>query len=312
MRLPARRAVAGAAAVGALLLVLAIGWLWTPDIDRATLEARYARGPADFTEVAGIRLHLRDSGAKDAPALVLLHGFGGSLHGWEAWAQALSADYRVIRYDQPGAGLSAPDPTGDYSDERALQVLAALMDKLGLARATIVGHSMGGRMAWRFAAAQPQRVDKLVLVAPDGFASPGFEYGKAPEAGPMVQAMRYTLPKPLVGMSLKPAYADPSVMTDELLTRYHQLLLAPGTRDAMIRRTEQLVLVPPPPILATIQAPTLLLWGAQDAMIPATNAADYLRAMPNARLVTLPGVGHLPQEEAPQASVAALQAFLRQ
>lgn len=302
----------GAVGVGALLLILALGWLWTPDIDRPTLEARYARGPADFTEVAGMRLHLRDDGPKSAPALVLLHGFGGSLHSWEPWAQALSADYRVIRYDQPGAGLSVPDPTGDYTDERGIQVLVALMDKLGLAHATIIGHSMGGRLAWRFAAAQPQRVDKLVLVAPDGFASPGFEYGKASDAGLAVQAMRYVLPKALVGMSLEPAYADPAVMSDELLTRYHQLLLAPGTRDAMIRRTEQLVLVPPPTILATITAPTLLLWGAQDAMIPVANADDYLKAMPNARLVTLPGVGHLPQEETPQVSLAALQVFLRE
>ena len=308
---PRSRRKAGAVALGALLLALAVGWLWTPDLDRATLEARYAQGPADFTEVAGIRLHLRDSGPRDAPVLILLHGFGGSLHGWEGWVPALSARHRVIRYDQPGAGLSAPDPTADYSDERGIALLAAVMDQLGVRRATLVGHSMGGRLAWRFAAALPQRVDQLVLVAPDGFASPGFEYGQAPEVTVAVQAMRHVLPKALLRMSLAPAYADPAAMTDAQVTRTHQLLLAPGARDAMIDRMRQLVLLPPPPILATIAAPTLLVWGEQDAMIPVANAADYLRALPDARLVTLPGLGHLPQEEAPAASVAPVIAFLR-
>ncbi|MBL8351062.1 MAG: alpha/beta hydrolase [Burkholderiaceae bacterium] len=96
------------------------------------------------------------------------------------------------------------------------------------------------------------------------------------------------------------------------MTRYHLLRLAPGIRDAMSRRAGPPVRVPPPPILATTGAPTLLRSGARDAMVPMANAADDLKAMPTARLVTLPGADHLPQEEATQASVAALQAFLRE
>jgi pimeloyl-ACP methyl ester carboxylesterase len=310
-RRPQRRAMTGLGGVGALLLVLLLGWLWTPDLDRATLEARYADSPQDFVEVDGIRLHLRDSGPRDAPVLVLLHGFGSSLHTWQAWADALSADYRVIRYDQPGAGLSAPDPGGDYSDERGLQVLAALMDRLGVPRATLIGHSMGGRLAWRFAADAPQRVERLVLVAPDGFASPGFAYGRAPEVGWSVKLIRQVMPKALLRSSLAAAYADPARLSDAAVDRYHDLLRAPGARDAVIARMRQLVLQEPTPFLQRIRAPTLLLWGAQDAMIPLANAADYLRTLPDARLVTLPGVGHLPQEEAPAASLAALQDFLR-
>lgn len=293
-----------------LLLALAGAALWTPDLDRATLEARYARGPADFLPVAGLRLHLRDDGPKDAPALVLLHGFGASLHTWEPWAQALSARHRVIRFDLPASGLTGPDPTGDYSDERSMQLVAALMDALGVGRATLVGHSMGGRIAWRFAAAQPQRVERLVLLAPDGFASPGFAYGKAPDVGAGVQLMRHVLPRPLLTMSLKPAYADPAQMTDERATRYHELLLAPGVRAGLIDRMRQVVLRDPVPLLQTIAAPTLLIWGDRDAMVPVANAQEYLRALPRARLVRLPGVGHLPQEEATDAALAALQAFL--
>ena len=304
-----------ALAVTALLLVAALllgSWLYTPDKPRAELEARYANAPGDFVQAAGLRLHVRDSGPKDAPVVVMLHGFGSSLHTWEPWAQALSADRRVIRFDLPGSGLTGADPTGDYSDERSVQVIAALMDTLGVQRASLVGHSMGGRMAWRFAAASPARVDKLVLVAPDGFASPGFEYGKAPDVGLMVQAMRYVLPRPVLTMSLKPAYADPAQMTDERATRYHELMLAPGVRGAMIQRMEQMVLQEPTPMLRSIRAPTLLVWGEQDQMIPIANAQDYLKVMPNARLVTLPRTGHLPQEEATAAALAAVSAFLHE
>jgi pimeloyl-ACP methyl ester carboxylesterase len=298
--------------MGVLVLVamLTAGWLWTPDRNRALLEARYANAPTDFIEVAGLRLHVRDSGPKDAPVVILLHGFGASLHTWEVWAQALSADYRVIRYDLPGAGLTGADPTGDYSDTRGMQVLVALMDALGVQQASLIGHSMGGRMAWRFAAQYPARLDKLVLISPDGFASPGFEYGKKPDVPAMLKLMRYVLPKPILRMSLAPAYADPSVMTDDLLQRYYDMMLAPSVRAAMIARMEQSILQDPVPMLKQIQAPTLLVWGEKDAMIPVSNAADYVRALPKATLVTLPGVGHLPHEEAPAVSLQAVKDFL--
>ena len=302
--------------IAAVLLMLALqgggGWFWTPDKTAAELEARYARDGSQFITVAGLRLHVRDSGsaALAAPPLILLHGFGSSLHTWEPWAQALAATHRVIRLDLPGAGLTGADPTGDYSDLRGVQILAALIDHLGIARATLVGHSMGGRLAWRFAADQPARVDKLVLVAPDGFASPGLEYGKAPEVTAPVRLMQYALPKALLRMSLAPAYADPAHMTDEVVTRYHDMMLAPGVRSALIARMQQLVLQDPVPFLQRIQAPTLLLWCEKDVMIPLANVQDYLRAVPNARLVVIPDVGHLPHEETPAESLPAVQAFL--
>jgi pimeloyl-ACP methyl ester carboxylesterase len=293
-----------------LLVALLLYWLWTPDKPRTALEARYLAAPADMVNVGGWRLHVRDTGPKTAPAVILLHGFGASLHTWEAWAQALGTDHRVIRFDLPGSGLSWPDPAGDYGDARTMQLLIALMDRLGVQRASLLGNSIGGRIAWRFAAAHPERVEKLVLVSPDGFASPGFEYGKAPAVPFVLKAMRYALPAPVLRMNLAPAYADPAVLTDTLATRYHDLMLAPGARDAMLARMAQTVLVDPLPLLRSIKAPTLLLWGERDAMIPFANSADYLKAIPGSRLVALPGVGHLPQEEAP-GSVAAVREFLK-
>lgn len=294
-----------------LVLLLALGgWAWTPDLPRAELEAHYAPPPSRFVEAAGLRLHVRDTGPRDAPALLLLHGFAASLHTWDDWAAALEGRYRVVRIDLPGAGLTGADPTGDYSDERGLQVLLALMDRLGLPRATVVGHSMGGRLAWRLAAEQPQRVERLVLIAPDGFASPGFDYGKPPDVGFTVRLMQHVLPRPLVRASLLPAYADPAQATDARVDRYHAMLLAPGVRGALIARMEQLVLREPTPWLTRITAPTLLLWGEQDRMIPVAHAQDYLRTIAGSRLVALPGVGHLPHEEAPEGSARLLLDFL--
>jgi pimeloyl-ACP methyl ester carboxylesterase len=285
-------------------------WLWTPDKSRAELEAKYLNAKSDYIEVAGMRLHLRDTGSKQAPAIILIHGFGASLHTWEPWAQALSKDYRVIRFDVPGFGLTGPDPTGDYSDQRSITLLTSLMDTLGLAHVTLIGNSMGGRIAWKFAAARPERVSKLVLISPDGFASPGVKYGKTSAVPAMVKLMRYTLPKAMLAPNLAAAYANPAVMTGKLLDRYYDLMLAPGVRDAIIARMEQSVLTNPEPELRQIQAETLLLWGEKDALIPMSNAADYIRVLQRCMLVTLPAVGHLPQEEAPDLSLKPVMDFL--
>lgn len=176
-----------------VLIALASFWLWAPDKPRASLEAKYLAAPGDMLDVAGVGLHVRDSGPKDAPAIIMLHGFGSSLHTWEGWARALEQDYRVIRLDLPGSGLSGPDPTGDYTDARTTEILLALMNRLGLARASLAGNSIGGRIAWRFAATHPERVIKLVLVAPDGVESDGIVYGRAPVVSGTARAMRYVL-----------------------------------------------------------------------------------------------------------------------
>jgi pimeloyl-ACP methyl ester carboxylesterase len=298
-----------------LLLTFALLlWLWTPDLDQASLHAKYLRAPADLIDVAGTPLHVRDDGPRDARAVILLHGFGASLHTWEPWAIELKSDFRVVRIDLPGSGLSSPDPTGDYTDDRTLQLLKALMDQLGIARASVVGNSIGGRIAWTFAARHPERVDKLVLVSPDGFASPGFDYGKKPEISftmdLMLKAMRFALPKPVLRMNLAPAYAEPAALNGALTQRYHDLMRAPGSRQALAARMSQTILIDPVPILGGIQSPTLLLWGEQDALIPLANAADYLKALPNSTLVQLPGLGHLPHEEAPARSLVPVRAFL--
>lgn len=305
-----RRAVMIIAAVLLVLMIAGGFWLHTPDRPRAALELIYAAPPSSFVEVAGLRLHVRDTGPRDAPPIVLLHGFGSSLHTWEDWAGSLEADYRVIRFDMPGFGLTGADPTGDYTDARSIAVLLALLDRLGLPTATITGNSMGGRIAWTFAAVHPERVARLVLIAPDGFASPGTEYGKPQRVPLMMRLLPYTLPLPMLRANLVPAFADPARLTEDTVLRTHALMLAPGVRSAILARMEQAVLPDPVPLLRRVRVPTMLLWGEKDGMIPLANAQDYLAALPNATLVALPATGHVPQEEAAQASLASLRAFL--
>jgi pimeloyl-ACP methyl ester carboxylesterase len=298
---------------GSILLALLVGLavaIYTPDRSRTALEAAYLRSPADLVDIAGVRLHLRDEGPKDAPVVVLLHGIGSSLHTFDGWAEGLAGRFRVIRFDLPGSGLSGPDPSGIYTDDRSVMLLLALMDQLGVDRATLAGNSIGGRLAWRFAAAHPDRVKRLVLISPDGYASPGFDYGKPPQVPVVMEAMRFALPKWALRPSIAAAYADPAKLSDAVMERYHALLLAPGNRAAMLARMRQTVLVEPGPFLRQIRVPVLLLWGEADAMIPLSNAQDYLAELPDARLVTLPGLGHVPQEEAPAISLAPVLAIM--
>ena len=293
-----------------LLLVGATAWLVTPDMPRAELEAKYRVAPSDYVKAAGMRLRVRDTGPRDGPAVIMLHGFGSSLETWDAWANGLSDRMRVVRYDLPGFGLTGPDPTGAYTEARGVQVLAALMDALGIAKASIVGNSMGGKLAWNFAVAEPGRVDKLVLVSPDGFASPGFEYGKKPDVPFAMKLLPYVLPTMMLRASLVPAYADKAFLTDALVARYGDMMRAPGVRGAIVARMEQYMPEDPEPELRHIRVPTLLIWGGKDGMIPFTNAQDYLRAIPGSRLVAFPDLGHIPQEEAPARSLAPVREFL--
>ena len=300
-----------AGAIGLILLVALALWLWTPDRSRDELEARYLNSPTDLVDMGGFRLHIRDTGLKSAPTIILLHGFGSSLQTWDLWAGPLERTHRVVRLDLPGAGLSDPDPKGDYTDARTHALILKLMDKLEIKQAVFVGNSLGGRIAWTFTANHPDRVSKLVLIAPDGFASPGFAYGQKAEVPALLFIMSYVLPKALYRPNIKAAYANPKRLTDAVFDRYYDLTLAPGSRDALLARMQQTVLLDPRPILPKITQPVLLLWGKKDALIPVANAQDYLKALPNARLTTFDTLGHVPHEEDPGASMVPLLAFLR-
>ena len=167
-----------------LLLAASVWALWTPDRALADLQAKY-QTPADETLLLlGNRVRLRDTGPKDAPAVLMLHGFGASLETWEPWAQTLSQQMRVLRLDLPGSGLSGPDATGDYSDTRTRALLVALLDQRQLGKISVVGHSIGGRMAWTFAACHPSVSTNWCLSPPMASPAPASLTASGPKSRP--------------------------------------------------------------------------------------------------------------------------------
>jgi pimeloyl-ACP methyl ester carboxylesterase len=292
-------------------LFFAALYLWTPDKSKAELEKIYSSPKNAYVNALGVNIHYQDTGPSKNPIPILfLHGFGASLQTWDTWSQSLSNEYRVISVDLPGFGLTGEDPSGIYTDERSVEVLEAFLKALQISKVVLVGNSMGGKFAWQFTARYPNQVAKLVLISPDGYASPGIEYGKKTEIPAIAQLYRYFFSKTFLAMNLEPAYANPKTLNDDLVNRYYDLMLAPGVRGAILARMQQTVLKDPVPSLTNIQVPTLLIWGEKDAFIPISNSNDYLKVMPNVKRVSLPNIGHLPQEEQPTIGLAALKEFL--
>ncbi|KPF83201.1 hypothetical protein IP70_19470 [alpha proteobacterium AAP38] len=302
--------------LGLLLLIVAgVGgfalWAWTPDLSRVEAEAKFARGPGDFVEASGLRFHVRLEGPEGAPVLVMIHGNASMLQSWDGWAADLSKDHRVIRYDLAGHGLTGTDPAGTYSPERDAVQLKALLDTLKVEKATLIGNSLGGQIAWHFAAANPDRVEKLVLVAPGGFPLLGIGFGQKVELPSAMKALPYSLKRDAVRATIGPLYGDPARFSDQMLDTYYNSWLSPGVRAARLQRAAAYMIQDPTEALRTIQAPTLLVWGEKDWLVAfATTPAKFQAALPNSTLVSFPGLGHMPQEEDPAATVAKVREFL--
>ena len=306
--------------LGLLLILSSIGIALSraPDRPVQTLVARWALPPSDFIEVKGQLVHLRDEGPRNDPApLLLLHGTGASLHTWEGWAAALKGKRRVMRIDLPGFGLTGPFAGAyahdDYRGDSYARFVLDLMDTLGLARVVIGGNSLGGEVAWRAVALAPQRFDKLILVDASGYAfAPdelpiGFRIARLPLLN---RVGEYLLPRALVAASLRSVYGDPARVNDELVGRYFELTLREGNRRALGLRLQQLEMGAHTARIQTLQLPTLVLWGGRDRLIPPDNARRFVTDIRGARLAVFATLGHVPQEEDPAATVAAVIAFL--
>ena len=284
--------------------------LWTPDIESSELKSRYGATAQNFVTLDGLDVHFKDTGPRDAPVLLLLHGFGSSLQTWDIWSSKLEEHYRVIRLDLPGFGLTGPSPVHDYSEQNDVSTLSHFVDKLGLSSFSLMGHSMGGKMAWGLAALMPERVEALVLMAPDGYPQIK-DIGKKPYEMPAIMGvMKFCLPKILVRKSIEPAFFDASVLSDSLVDRYYDMLRAPGVRAAILDRANQTIYTDPVPRLKKITAPTLLIWGEADQMIPSSNAKSYSEVLSKSQTVLLPRLGHLLQEEQPEKALEKVVEFL--
>ncbi len=299
--------LAGAAGLG-------VAFTWAPDIPVEALAARWAPPPSRFVDVKGLKVHLRDEGRADDPVpLVLIHGTSASLHTWEGWVAALKGTRRVITLDLPGFGLTGPNAQDDYRVGTYARFVLDTLDALGVGRFTVGGNSLGGEVAWQVAAAAPGRVERLILVDAGGYAFKpeslpiGFHLARMPVASRLLE---YTLPRPLMEASVRNVYGDPARVTPELVDRYEALTLRAGNRRALARRFGQLEFGADAARIATLRLPTLILWGGRDRLIPPENGRHFQRDIPDACLVVFDDLGHVPHEEDPARTVAAVVDFL--
>lgn len=284
-------------------------WNESRGIAPGLLEEKYLT-PADrFVEVAGLRVRVREEGAAGAPPLLLLHGFTYSLESWDGWATALSGDYRVIRFDLAGHGLTGPDPQKRYSPAERAAFIGDFMDAIGVESAYLGGNSLGGLAAWRFAADNPERVSALLLVSPGAYSTNGVS--DTPLSPPPAMAA-YLRMAPEAGVRASAGYvfADETKITEARLALLRDMMRRRGNGEAFIESIEEFVLPDPTEDLAKIAAPTLILWGDRDMVIPVEQAARLARDIEGAEIIIYEGVGHAAQEEAPARSVADAAAFL--
>lgn len=278
--------------------------------DDAGIPAARWFSPADrMMTIAGLRTRVRIEGPAKAPPIILIHGFTFSLETWDAWAADLARDHRVIRYDLAGHGLSAPDPAGRYDTDERERQLEALMNRLGIVRATLAGNSFGGLVAWNFAARHPRRVDRLILVDSAAYSINGVTERPVP----VPAAMRAYLLAPApaaVRASAGLIFAHPERLSAERLALMRAMIARPGNGPALVAHLEQFTLPEPTPLLGRITAPTLILWGRGDRLVPVGHADRLVAAIPQARRILYEDVGHAPQEEAPARSLADVRAFL--
>jgi len=307
-------------AFGILLMLTALVVTLTHAPDRSvdSLVTRWAPPPSDFMYVRGQFVHFRDEGPRDDPApLVLLHGTAASLHTWQGWAGALRGRKRVITFDLPGFGLTGPFtgeyPRDDYRADNLARFTLDVLDALHVQRFDIGGNSLGGEVAWRVAAAAPARVERLILVDATGYAfvperiPVGFQVARVPVFN---RISEYLTPRTLVEDSIKDVYGDPSRVTGALVDRYFEMMTREGNRHALNMRMQVIANDIASDRIKTLKLPTLILWGAQDHLVPPVNAERFHHDIAGSRLVVFPGLGHVPMEEDAQGTVAPVKAFL--
>jgi pimeloyl-ACP methyl ester carboxylesterase len=285
-----------------------------PDRTVEELKARWAPPPSQFVQIAGMNMHLRDEGpSNDQTPIVLLHGTSASLHTWDGWVQALKGSHRVIRYDMPAFGLTGPSPDGNYTIENYVRVVIAVLDKLNVRRCVLVGNSLGGYVAWATAVLYPERVDRLVLVDAGGYSYKsqsvpiGFKIARTPVLNSL---MKDVLPRSMVEASVRNVYDNPSRVTPELVDRYFELTTRAGNRKALAERFRQTQPGPLAERIPELRIPTLILWGGRDRLIPPELGDRFHKEITGSKLVRFEDLGHVPQEEDPVRTVAALKEFL--
>jgi pimeloyl-ACP methyl ester carboxylesterase len=253
-----------------------------------------------------MRLHVVDVGPRDAPPIVLLHGLTATHRYWSQNWETLGRRFRVLAPDLPGFGRS-PKPDADYSTAFFVNAVDALMSEYSLINPVLVGNSMGGQIAMAYALAHPTRVRRLVLVDPAGvtaFPLWLMRVGMWAAAGVGIDRLRRAprVPRPMVEALFRAVFPTRADLAARYVRAYVRAIDSheyPLHLRAAFRAARGVLRSPMLVRARAIAAPTLIVWGAKDWLLPVTAARTLRRAIPGSRLLIYSKSGHCPMVDQP-------------
>ncbi|MGH9769923.1 MAG: alpha/beta fold hydrolase [Blastocatellia bacterium] len=296
-----------------LIIAFTIFWFARPaDVNFDEARASLPNAASSrFADVDGVRIHYQEKGA-GAP-LVLIHGYTSSSFAWKDVFEPLSRRFRVIAVDLKGFGFSGK-PDGDYTRRAQGDLIVRLLDHLKIDRAILCGNSMGGEVSMNAAARHPGRVSALILVdsagvtvSGGGSVTPGV--AEWPVIGPAIAALALTSDS-LVRDGLRKCFYDDALVTNEQVAAYYRPLKTRGGQRAAHLARVQSGVNPIEPEINKIKRPTLIIWGAEDELIPLEAGRRLNELIAGSKLVVFDNCGHLPQAEMPERFASEVSAFV--
>jgi pimeloyl-ACP methyl ester carboxylesterase len=305
--------------VNALIAASCLGLVGSANADRVFAAERGPFGALInvATREAPLRLWVEEHGHGEP--ILMLHGLGSSTYTWRYIAPALARTHRVIAVDLKGSGRSDKPFDDAYAVLDQVALLQTLIDRKGLTDITLVGHSLGGGIALALSLelnrARPAALKRLVLIDSIAYHQRLPQFFELLKTPLLAEVGIYAVPPELeVYKGLYAAYLDPRKITLEAVRAYALALYDRGGRYALLKMAQEII---PPNLTAliaryrTIDQPTLLIWCAQDTLVPPWVGRRLAHDLPSAHLATLRGCGHVPQEELPAHTLNLIRTFVR-
>ncbi|PIW32038.1 MAG: alpha/beta hydrolase [Nitrosopumilales archaeon CG15_BIG_FIL_POST_REV_8_21_14_020_37_12] len=258
----------------------------------------------NFIQVDGYKIRYLESGSSK-PTLVLIHGLGASADRWDRVIPAFSKDYHVIVPDLIGFGYS-DKPLVDYTPEFFSDFLGKFFDVCGIDRSHIIGSSLGGQITIEYAYANPKRLDKLILVSPAGVMKQS-----TPALDAYIMAALYPNEQSAKNV-FEMMEGSGKEVDKKIVDGFVERMQLPNAKLAFMSTILGLknadVITPK---LQSILAPTLIIWGSDDPVIPIQNADAFVSSLRDCRFFRMDGCGHTPYVQDPVTFVSISQRFLQ-
>ncbi len=301
------------ALIALLVVGLTIFWFSRPlDVDFEAVRSQVPHAEfSHFADLDGLRVHYQEAGA--GLPLVFVHGLMSSTFDWKDVLPLLSNRFHVIALDLKGFGFTAK-PSGDYTLGTQADLVVRLLDHLQIEKAALCGQSMGGDVVLHVAVKHPARVSALILVDSTGVEirdgkPPNPGYTRWPVIGPLITALALSSDA-VVRDGLRRCYHDKAKVTEERVAACYRVLKTRAGLSAAMATQAQAALDLTEPMIASLGQPTLILWGAQDDLVPLEAGKKFNKLIPGSRLVVFEQCGHAPQNEMPERFVKEVSEFL--